>query len=128
MDAKSLAELPKSDLVHKLQRVAALGKRANERARHAGSVVMGTIITVAGGGAGAAAHHFMPKLWGTDIDSDLAAGFVAVGVAAMGTGTALDEQIGDFGAGCLAFVAGRSMSSWLASRDAAEAGTPAPAP
>jgi hypothetical protein len=105
--------MTKAEAVQALQSLKSRFAHLKEDAKRIAQLGTASALTVAGGAAAGVLAVKMPKLPGTEIQSDVALGSACVGVALMGWGDKYAEQLCSLGAGMLAVVAARETQKAL---------------
>lgn len=103
-----------SKIKEQYERARAQIARIRENAEHVAELGTDAIITTAGGAAAGVLAVKMPKIPGTEIDSGLAIGTLACGIALTGAAGKMARQVNAFGAGLLAVEAAKATEKALA--------------
>jgi hypothetical protein len=94
-----------SKMKQQLERAKSAIANMREGAERATQMGTNTLLTTAGGAVGGLLAIKMEKIPGTEINSCLALGTVASGMALVGAGGKMGDQLNAFGAGLLAVEA-----------------------
>lgn len=113
----TLAEMPKAEIVTKLQRIEAAAKNLRAKTKHATRLGSHALLGVVGGAASGAIYFKMAKIPGTQIDSDLAIGTLLVLAALADMADGYDDELAALGAGMLAGAAARETTMLLQQRE-----------
>jgi len=110
---QALAELPKNELVQKLNRLQSSVKAARVHGQRVAKLGADSLLTVGGGAAAGVLSVKMPKIPGTQLDSDVAIGTACVLLALMDVADGYDAELNAFGSGLLAAAAARETATHL---------------
>lgn len=109
-----LAELTKAEAIQSLQALKNRFAHLKEDAQRIAKLGTSSALTVAGGAAAGVLQVKLPKVPGTEIQTDLALGAGLVGAALMGWAGAYAEQATSLGSGLLAVAASREVAKLAA--------------
>lgn len=109
-----LAQMTKDEALSSLRALQNRFAHLKEDAQRIAKLGTGAALTVAGGAAAGVLAVKMPRVPGTEIQSDLALGSGLVGAALMGWAGAYAEQATSLGAGLLAVAASREVAKLAA--------------
>lgn len=109
-----LATAPKSEIVNRLSRLQSSLAKTREKAAEAAQTAVDATLTVAGGAASGLLRVKMPKIPGTNLDSDGAIGAALTVASVLGMfGKDLDRYANCIGTGLLAASTSREIETML---------------
>lgn len=109
-----MAETSMTKMKHQLERAKAALTNVKEDVERASIMGTNSLVTIAGGAAAGVLAAKMDKVPGTEIDSTLALGTVLCGMALVGAGGKMGDQLNAFGSGLLAVEAFKATQKALA--------------
>ena len=109
-----LAELTKAEAIQSLQSLKNRFASLKEDAKRVAQLGTAAALTTAGGALAGVLQVKLPKLPGTEIQTDMALGSALVGAALVGWAGNYGEQATALGAGLLAVAASREVAKAVA--------------
>lgn len=113
MAAVALSETSKTELAHKLERAKATLKSMRSHGQRVAKLGTDALLTAAGGAAAGALMVKMPKLPGTQVDSDLAIGTICCLLAFADVADGMNAELNALGGGMVAVAVAREVQKML---------------